>query len=269
MSVPAWLASGPRGVEALPLVLLHGMGSTAAVWLPQLEHFGRTRYTLAWTMPGYGASPPLEEGLSWDALADALAALCDAHALPRIHLLGHSIGGMVAQAFARRHPGRVASLVLSASSAGFGQASAAWKADFLRQREEPLARHATFAEAAPALLERFCAPCITPQLRALAVHAASSIEKPAYLDAMRLLLTFDGAAELVRLALPVLLVAGSDDQQAPLKAQQRLLERLPQGRLVVLEGLNHMANLEAPARFNACIAAFLREVEGPTAAAAS
>jgi 3-oxoadipate enol-lactonase len=82
---------------------------------------------------------------------------------------------------------------------------------------------------------------------------------------MRLLLTFDGAADLAQLDLPVLLVAGSDDQQAPLKAQQRLLERLPQGRLVVLDSLNHMANLEAPARFNACIEAFLQEVEAAAA----
>jgi 3-oxoadipate enol-lactonase len=269
MSLPAWLASGPRGVEALPLVLLHGMGSTAAVWLPQLEHFGRTRYTLAWTMPGYAASAPLEAGMGWDALADALAALCDAHALPRIHLLGHSIGGMVAQAFAHRHPDRLASLVLSASSAGFGQASAAWKADFLRQREEPLAQHARFADAAPALLERFCAPCIPAAMRALALHAASAIETAAYLEAMRLLVTFDGAAALPKLSLPVLLVAGGDDQQAPLKAQQRLLERLPQGRLVVLEGLNHMANLEDPARYNACVEAFVLEVERSRAAVAA
>ena len=281
-ALAAWLASGgpssgpssgpapaaPQSpCERLPLVLLHGMGSTAAVWLPQLEHFGRTRFTLAWTMPGYGTSPPAAGGMSWETLADALAALCDAHALPRIHLLGHSIGGMVAQAFARRHRERLASLVLSASSAGFGQASAGWKAEFLRQREEPLAQHATFADAAPALLERFCAPCISPQMRALAVHAATSIDKAAYLEAMRLLLTFDGSADLARLELPVLLVAGSDDQQAPLKAQQRLLERLPQARLVVLEGLNHMANLEAPGRFNACIEAFLQEVEGPMASA--
>ena len=275
MSLPAWLASGPTGGpgsempkgagERLPVVLLHGMGSTAAVWLPQLEHFGRSRYTLAWTLPGYGTSPPPAGGLGWDTLVDTLAALCDAHALPRLHLLGHSIGGMVAQAFARRHRGRLASLVLSASSAGFGQASAAWKADFLRQREEPLAQHPTFAEAAPALLERFCAPCIRPEMRALAVHAAASIEKPAYLEAMRLLLSFDGAADLAQLDLPVLLVAGSDDQQAPLKAQQRLLERLPQGRLVVLDSLNHMANLEAPVRFNACIEAFLQEVEAAAA----
>ena len=272
MALPAWLASGPRGSptaggpgpgasEPLPLVLLHGMGSTASVWLPQLEHFGRSRRTLAWTMPGYGSSPPLAGGYDWDALADALAALCDAHDLPRVHLLGHSIGGMVAQAFAHRHRARLASLVLSASSAGFGQASEAWKADFLRQREEPLARHASFAEAAPALLSNFCAHCISTELRALAVHAASSISTAAYLEAMRLLLTFDRAADLPRLDLPVLLLAGSDDQQAPLKAQRRLLERLPQGRLAVLEGLNHMANLEAPARFNACIEAFLAEVE--------
>ena len=267
--LPACLASGPGTADTapgrLPLVLLHGMGSTASVWLPQLEHFGRTRRVLAWTMPGYGASPALPE-LSWPALADALVLLADAQGLARFHLLGHSIGGMVAQAFAQRHPGRLASLVLSASSAGFGAASPAWKAEFLRQREEPLAAHASFAEAAPQMLARFCAPCITPARRALAELSASGIEKAAYLRAMRLLLTFDGAAQLAQLQMPVLLVAGSTDEQAPLKAQQRMLAALPQGRLTVLEGLNHMANLEDPARFNACVEAFLGEVESKDSA---
>jgi pimeloyl-ACP methyl ester carboxylesterase len=272
LHLPAHLASGPNAAAwahpgRLPLVLLHGMGSTASVWLPQLEHFGRTRRVLAWTMPGYGASPAFPE-LSWPALADALAALANAQGLARFHLLGHSIGGMVAQVFAQRHPGRLASLVLSATSAGFGAASPAWKAEFLRQREEPLAAHASFAEAAPQMLARFCAPCITPARRALAELSASGIEKDAYLRAMRLLLTFDGAAQLAQLEMPVLLVAGSTDEQAPLKAQQRLLAHLPQGRLAVLEGLNHMANLEDPERFNACVEAFVNEVESANTASA-
>ena len=259
--VPAWLASGPCSAETrLPLVLLHGMGSTASVWLPQLEHFGTHRRVLAWTMPGYGNSPALPE-LSWAGLVDAVEALRASQGLDRFHLLGHSIGGMVAQAYALRHPARLASLVLSASSAGFGRASPEWKAQFLRQREEPLQRHDTFAQALPAMLARFCAPCIAPSLRALAELSGAAIDKAAYLRAMQLLLTFDSADELPALDLPVLLVAGSLDEQAPLKAQQKLAAALRRCSLVTLEGLNQLAPLEDPPRFNRCVQDFLLKVE--------
>ena len=268
--VPAWLGSGPvasgggggahQAETRLPLVLLHGMGSTASVWLPQLEHFGTRRRVRAWTMPGYGHSPALPE-LSWAGLVEALETLRESQGFERFHLLGHSIGGMVAQAYALRHPARLASLVLSASSAGFGQASPEWKAQFLRQREEPLQRHDRFAQALPAMLERFCAPCIAPGLRALAELSGAAIEKAAYLGAMQLLLTFDSAGDLHRLDLPVLLVAGSLDEQAPLKAQHKLAAALPRSTLVTLEGLNHMAPLEDPPRFNRCVEDFLLKVE--------
>ncbi|HBT34205.1 MAG TPA: alpha/beta hydrolase, partial [Pusillimonas sp.] len=72
-TVPTWLASGHNRT---PLILLHGMGSTASVWLPQLDAFGPSRQVIAWTMPGYGQSPLLP-ALSWRNLAAALANMLD------------------------------------------------------------------------------------------------------------------------------------------------------------------------------------------------
>src|SRR5690554_6264038 len=115
-SLPTWLASGRGGT---PLVMLHGMGSTAGIWLPQLEHFGRKRLAVAWTMPGYAQSPAPAQ-LTWQGLASSLRDLLDALDIEQAHVLGHSIDGMIAQEFYHRHPLRVQSLVLSATSTAFG-----------------------------------------------------------------------------------------------------------------------------------------------------
>ena len=258
-NLPSWLASGTGGT---PLVLLHGMGSTASVWCPQLEHFGRERLTVAWTMPGYGASPSLAE-LSWPALADALEGMREALHLERFHLLGHSIGGMVAQAYRQRYPERVASLMLSSSSAGFGQPAGAWQTEFVRLRAEPLAAAAHFGDAAPAILERLLGPQITPPMRALAELSAHSVNKSAYLAYLALLTTFDGSAGLAAIDVPTLLLTGELDTQAPRKAQERLAARIARSRLQVLPGLGHMAPLEAPAVFNRTVGEFIAAIEHP------
>lgn len=249
--LPAWLASG-RGNT--PLIMLHGMGSTASVWLPQLEHFGARRLVVAWTMPGYASSPTLET-LGWEGLATSLCNLLDALKIDRAHILGHSIGGMVAQEFYHRHPQRVQSLILSATSSAFGSTDAAWKEDFLRQRTEAMAPYERFIDAAPRMLAGFMGPDATPAMRALAVLSAGHINKQRYLDYMRLLVTFDRKADFQNITVPTLLLAGQHDTQAPPKGMQRLAEH--GARFQELPGLHHMANLESPETFNQAVESFL------------
>lgn len=255
--LPSWLASGHGGT---PLVLLHGMGSTASIWLPQLEHFGRERLTVAWTMPGYGHSPATAD-IGWADLAEALEAVRAALGIERMHLLGHSIGGMVAQEYIHRHPQRVASLILSATTAGFGNPDQAWQQEFLRLRAEPLADVARFGDAAPALLRKFVGPGIHPQMFKLAELSADGVDKVQYLHYMRLLTTFDRKADLARIDVPTLLMAGELDQQAPVKAMRRMAEQLARVELHEFPRINHMANIESPDRFNHTVAAFLAAAE--------
>lgn len=250
---PAWLASGRGGI---PLVMLHGMGSTASVWLPQLEHFGRRRQAVAWTMPGYGPSPALPR-LSWESLAAALRDLLDALDIERAHVLGHSIGGMIAQEFYHRHPRRVQSLILSATSTAFGSTDAAWKDEFLRQRIDAMRPYERFADAAPAMLEGFMNPATPAPMRALAALSAGGIQKERYLDAMRLLVGFDRRAEFQDIAVPILLLAGEHDTQAPPKGMKRLEHNNGNARFHELPAVRHMANIESPDAFNQAVESFL------------
>ncbi len=251
--VPAWLSSGQGGI---PLMLLHGMGSTADIWLPQLHALSGRRQVVAWTAPGYGNSPPLAK-LDWPALADALAAMLDALGIPRAHILGHSMGGMVAQEFHHRHPQRVQSLILSATSAAFGARDPQWTQDFIRQRIEPLDRYGSFAAAAPALLAGFMSPETPSGLRHLAELSASRIQRERYIDYLHLLTRFDRKAQAAGIRAPVLLLAGEHDTQAPPRGMQALAQRIPGARFHVIAGAAHMANLEAVDAFNQTLEDFL------------
>jgi 3-oxoadipate enol-lactonase len=84
-------------------------------------------------MPGYGQSPALES-MTFPALAEALSALLDARGVERAVLIGHSMGGMVAQELVARDPDRVAALALVATSPAFGGPDGEWQRSFLASR---------------------------------------------------------------------------------------------------------------------------------------
>src|SRR5262249_11910559 len=90
-----------RGTGA-PVVFLHGVGGGADCWAPQLDHVGARYRAIAWDMPGYGGSAPLPE-TTFCALANALARLLDTLDVAAAHLVGHSMGGMVALEMMDRH----------------------------------------------------------------------------------------------------------------------------------------------------------------------
>src|SRR5258708_20826889 len=125
------------GIEGPAVLFLHGMAGDAECFRPQLAHFGRAFRALAWNMPGYGGTDLLPQ-TNFPSLADAVAALPDSRGIARVHLVGHSLGGMIAQEFAMRHPGSLASLTLSGTTAAFGRPDGDFQRDFIRQRLAPL-----------------------------------------------------------------------------------------------------------------------------------
>lgn len=251
---PFWLASGHGGT---PLVMLHGLGMNAEIWLPQLNHFGRSRLSLAWTQPGIAPSPA-PAALSWEGLADSLHSMLDGLGIDKAHLLGHSMGGMVAQEFYHRYPKRVASLILYSSSGAFGSSDPQWKQEFVRQREQTLEPFSDFIQAAPALFDELAGPRITPVLRELAITSARDITKKSYLETLQLLVTFNRKADLGSIAVPTLLIGGELDLQSPVKGIKRMAEQIPNSRFSEIKGVQHMSNLEAPAAFNEIVDDFLR-----------
>lgn len=95
-----------------PLVFLHGLGGNADSFDAQFAQFSVAWHCIAWNMPGYGGSP-LPAEFTWQSLSAALARLLDHLSLPRAILIGHSMGGMVAQKYLESH--EAAGVVLMSS----------------------------------------------------------------------------------------------------------------------------------------------------------
>lgn len=105
------------------VVLLHGIGSGAASWLQVAMGLSERARVIAWDAPGYGPSTPLPMAApSARDYAERLLQVLDALGIERCVLVGHSLGALVASAFAQAHPQRVSRLVLISPARGYGAA---------------------------------------------------------------------------------------------------------------------------------------------------
>jgi pimeloyl-ACP methyl ester carboxylesterase len=230
------------------VVLLHGIGGPS--WgdlLPDAIH---------WPMPGFCGTPALPD-MTFPALADALLESLDVNRVFEAVLVGHSMGGMLAQEFYARFPHRVSKLVLYATTAAFGGRDPSFAESFLKARLGPLEDGRSMAEAAPAMLDGMFAPGADPEAMPRAIEAMSEIPVDVYRDTLRCLTTFDRRADLPKIAVPTLLIAGERDQTAPVKTMQRMAESIPDARLEVIPHAGHLAHLEHPAAFRAALLPFL------------
>jgi pimeloyl-ACP methyl ester carboxylesterase len=265
-------ASVPRpacrveGGGPLTLVLLHGIGGNRNVWPAQFETFVAAGYrVVAWDMPGYGESP-MPAAPTMAALADSLRTLLDSLAPSRFVLVGHSMGGMVAQELmARGEPFTrdVAALVLCGTSPAFGKPDGDFQREFVRQRTAPLDAGKTLREIADAIVPGMLGepePATRDTAHALAVQAMGALTPEAYRAALQALVGFEQRAALARLSVPVLLVAGEHDNNAPPKVMARMAEAIPNARYVCLPGAGHLMNLTHPAAFDAEVRAFLADL---------
>ncbi|MHA1567235.1 MAG: alpha/beta fold hydrolase [Alphaproteobacteria bacterium] len=245
--VPSALANG-EGAPAI--VFLHGIGSEASIWRPQLAHFGQRRLALAWTMPGYddGRLPS-----DWDDLADGLVRLLDARGLDRVHLVGHSIGGMIGQVFCARYPDRLASLVLSATSPSFGKPDGDWQKAFVEKRLAPIAAGQEIADFGPEVVRGLVGPNCDRAGLALAIAAIKRVPTQAFADAIRLIVTFDQREALAAIGVQTLVLAGGHDSNAPAAMMERMAGKIKGARYVCLESCGHLANVEDADAFNSAI----------------
>ncbi|MBL6432359.1 MAG: alpha/beta fold hydrolase [Alphaproteobacteria bacterium] len=122
---------------ARAVVFLHGIGAGAEMFAPQIAALGRSCDVIGWNLPGYGGHD-LDGEMTFEGLSAALLAFLDRLHLARVDLVGHSIGGMLAQAFVARHPERVRTLVLSATTAAFGSRDGSFQKQFVAERLAPL-----------------------------------------------------------------------------------------------------------------------------------
>jgi len=243
------------------VVLLHGVGGGRAAWGDSISGTGSVLaeagfMAIAVDLPGYGESPSIEP-YDMNGLATAVVALIDSLGVPRCALVGHSMGGMVAQELMAHAPGRVQALVLSATSAAFGRPDGAWQAEFLAQRLAPLDAGGGMAALAPGLALGMASPTAPHDAVARAAVLMSAVPEATYRRALKAIAGFNRRELLGDLHLPVLCLAGEHDRNAPPKVMQQMAARIAGSEYLCLAGVGHLANIEAPGPYNHALVDFL------------
>ena len=251
------LGSGPV------ILMLHGIGGGHRAFAPQVETFASLGYrAVAWDMPGYGHSAPIEP-YTFKGLAQSCIGLIERrlHGTQRdnVILLGHSMGAMVAQEVVARRPALVNRLVLCGTSPSFGKPDGDWQRDFITQRTAPLDAGQTMADLAAVLVPQMIGPGALPEGVALATHCMAGVHPATYRKALEAIVTFDRRAALPLIQVPTLLVAGEFDKNAPPAVMQKMAERIAGSRYAELPGIGHLMNLEAPDEFDALVLGFLAD----------
>ncbi len=237
-----------------PLLFLHGVGGGHAAWDRQLPFFAARGYRAhAWDQPGYGGTPPVAP-YDLEHVTGALARVIGGE--PAI-LVGHSMGGFVAQEAYARFPERVRALVLCFTSAAFGGSGSDFARQFIAARIAPLDDGRTMAEIAARVMPALRGSRSDPAGLALAERIMSAVPPDTYRQAVRLLTTFDRRAQLPGIRVPTLLVAGSDDRVAPAAVMERMAQKIPGAEYVLLEGCGHLGPMDQPEPFNQALADFL------------
>jgi pimeloyl-ACP methyl ester carboxylesterase len=245
------LGAGPT------LLMLHGIGGGNLAFAPQVESFAAAGYrAVAWDMPGYGHSAPIEP-YTFKGLAQSCVALIEGLQCGSVILLGHSMGGMVAQEVLARRPELVNRLILCGTSPAFGKPDGDWQRDFVAQRTAPLDAGQSMAEMAEALVPQMTGPAALPEGVALAKHCMAQVSPATYRRALQALVTFDRRANLPNIHVPTLLVAGEFDTNAPPAVMQKMAGQIAGSRQAELAGVGHLQNLEAPDAFDALVLDFL------------
>jgi pimeloyl-ACP methyl ester carboxylesterase len=242
-----------------PLVLLHGIGSAARSFRRQLDGLSASWRVIAWDAPGYGGSTALgPEAPSADDYAARLAAFLDDLGIETCHLLGHSLGCLMAARFTGRHPERVRSLSLCSVAVGHGLLPAEERQRLLDQRLGDVATLGP-AEMARRRGPRLVAPAALGEVRQRVIDTMAAIRPGGYAQAARMLSAADIKGDIVRLPadLPVQIVYGDADVITSPAKNREVAALRPGARVTVVPNAGHALYLEQPQAFNAIVADFL------------
>jgi pimeloyl-ACP methyl ester carboxylesterase len=235
-----------------PLVFLHGVGGGHHAWEDQVPYFGGLGYpSHAWDQPGYGKSP-IVDPYDLEHVSASLALLIESLGGEPVVLIGHSMGGLIAQETYVRHPKLVRAMALCFTSPAFAGGNSDFTRQFLAARIGPLDQGKSMAEIAAKLI-----PTMGSNSK-LAEQIMADVPPDTYRKAVKLLTTFDRRKELADIKVPTLLVAGSEDKVAPPSVMEKMAGKIPGAEYVLMPDCGHLGPMDRPDAFNAILLGFLQ-----------
>ncbi|MBW8636997.1 alpha/beta hydrolase [Hoeflea sp. WL0058] len=251
----AYLESGRGGA---PLVCLHGIGGAAESFRPQLDGLGLHRRILSWDMPGYGESQTVSP-VNFETLSEKLGQFLDVKGFERVHLVGHSIGGMIAMDYALRCPDQVASLVLIATTSAFGGRDPEFKEKFLEQRLAPLETGNSMRQVAERLVPTMIGLSASSAVIDAAIDWMADVPVETYRAVLECLVAFNRRDGIANIDCPACLIAGGEDRTAPAKTMERMASKMREAEFHLVENAGHLVNVEEPEKTNQIISDFLKK----------
>ena len=248
------------GLDDAPVVvLLHGLGSSRLDWPLQISALSAHYSVLSIDLPGHGCSAALQGWPDVGAYGVGVGDVLRKLEIAQAHIIGLSLGGMVALQMGLETPSVVRSLVLVNSCAHLQMQAKG----FLRS----LVRLALLLTGRMKLLGDWVAGGLFPlpdqaALRQMASAHIAQTSRKAYMQAIWALARFDARDELESIAVPTLVIAGEQDATVPLPHKLELAEKIPGAKLCVFPGSGHATPYDAHEAFNDAVLRFLRSVDG-------
>jgi pimeloyl-ACP methyl ester carboxylesterase len=259
----AWREQG----DGVALVLIHGIGGSSESWAQQFADFSRKYQVFAWDAPGYGGSEPFpQDAPTAEDYAAALAALIDMRGVITAHVVGHSIGAVIAAALCRHIPATVQSLTLVHPLIGGGALDAAGRAAARKARMQPIEElgMAEFAKCrGPSILGPRAPAAMVDEVTSI----MGAVKERSYRQLVEVIVSSDMMALAPTLDVPTLVIAGDADPVAPVASCRALAEALPDATLEIFEGVGHYAPREDAPRLRDTLTRFLAAYDESAAAA--
>jgi pimeloyl-ACP methyl ester carboxylesterase len=236
------------GHGGLPVVFSHSFGGDSSHWTNQLAHLRSTRRAIAFDFRGHGkSSASAAAQYTADALAGDIAAVVDSLDLDKFVLVGHSMGGSAAIAYADSHPDRVAGLVLAGTP---GKTP-----DEISQPVMASLRSDAYQKVMDDYMKKLVIGS-KPEVASKLADSVKKIPRETAVNIIQAMFKFDPLDMVKRFKGPMLIIVTPNDQKQP----NALYNQLPGVPSKIIEGTSHWTQLDKPEDFNRVLDEFLMSI---------
>ena len=244
------------GNENGPVVVMsHSLGSSSVMWEPQLKALEDHYRLLRFDTRGHGKSDAPQGPYTLEQLAGDAIALLDTLQIDRVHFVGLSMGGMIAQCLALGHVDRLISLALCDTAAVIpDEAQPIWQERIDTTRKKGMA-----AGVDETLQRWFTQPYLSRMPPEVEVIRSQFLNTPAegFIGCSEAIRRLNYLEQLAAIQLPVLIIVGEDDPGTPVSAAEAIHARIETSELVILPSAAHLSNIEQADAFNQSLVKFL------------
>ena len=248
--------------DGTQVVMIQGLGVDARGWALQRPRFGRSHRVLTFDNRGVGETDRPDGALDLEVMAADAIACMDAAGIDRAHIMGASMGGVIAQIIGVRYPERVSSLVLACTACRHHQ----WRRELLDEWATDVADHGMAAFVSSEGMHWLIGPRLQRRF-GMFINILGRLvlqTKPeSFVKQVRAILAMsdDMRDELVHINAPTLVITGTQDSLTPVGDAEELNELILGSKLVLVSGAAHGVMAEAPNAFNRAVLDFLADVD--------